>query len=371
MNILFFNSIGTTTWGGGEKWMFLAARGLRDKGHRVYVGGRVDSLFLRTFREMEFETLPLHITGDFGLINILKIRRFLLARGIDAVVANFNKDIRLTGIAGRLANRPAIIARSGALILRNNWRYRLSYRKLVDGILTNSLSIKKRYTSYPFIENQFVRVIYNGIDPHTETEYHGPFPGADFGMPDHRPVIGNFGRLVKVKQPLMFLEVAHRIKEDYPEALFLMVGDGPMRNEILSYAAQLGLTENLYLPGFQEAVFKFYSMCDLVLLTSEHEGQPNVIMEAMLAGKPVISFDVGGVSELIHSEETGIRVAPNDIYRMGEMALELLADEPRRLAIGEAARRFISRNFSVGVMVEKVEEYLLEVVRRRRPDFSG
>ena len=53
------------------------------------------------------------------------------------------------------------------------------------------------------------------------------------------------------------------------------------------------------------------------------------------------------------------------------MALELLADEPRRLAIGEAARRFISRNFSVGVMVEKVEEYLLEVVRRRRPDFSG
>ena len=365
MKVLFFNSIGKATWGGGEKWMLLAARGLRDKGHEVYFGGRENSVFLENCQTAGFQTLGLRIKGDFGPSAIWQISRFMRNYHINAVVPNFNKDIRLCGMAGFISTRPVVLARSGLAILQDNWRYRLSYKWFVDGIITNTLAIKKQYLSYNWLTSDFIRVIHNGLDTNGKVYHEKANLAGEFDLPDHQPVVGFFGRLSGQKQPLFFLEVAQKIQQKFPDAIFPMVGEGPMRDEILAYAAKLGLAENVYLLGFQKDVFKLYAICDLVLLTSEREGLPNVVMESMLAGKTVVAFDVDGVSELILSEETGIRISPNDIYQMSEQAINLLNEPERIAAIGQAARKFIRANFSVEIMVDKVEQYLKDLLAQR------
>ena len=107
----------------------------------------------------------LAIRGDFNLHAAWSLRRAFAEQGTEIVVANFNRDVRLAALARGCARRPLIVARNGLPILHDNWRYRLTYRRLTAGIVTNTEAIRSRYLGYGWIPADFVRVIHNGIDP--------------------------------------------------------------------------------------------------------------------------------------------------------------------------------------------------------------
>lgn len=366
MNIFFMNSMSVNNWGGGEKWMLMSAMGLRERGHQIFFGGRENSVFLQKCREEGFPVFPLKIGSDFGIINIIKLARFFKEHHIDTVVANYNKDIRLTGLASWFSGNPILVARSGLAILPNNWRYRLTYKFLVDGIMTNTMAIKQKYLSYQWLDSDYIRVIYNGIATNIPVDFDKQAIQNKFDLPDQRPVIGIFGRLVNQKQHTVFLEVAKNISKELPKAIFLIVGDGPLRKDIQQYAFDLGILDSLYLIGFQKDVDELYAYCDLILLTSEVEGLPNVVIEAMLAGKPVVAFDVGGVKELIRSEKTGTAVPPNDIFLMTQQSLKLLKSPELRISVGKEAREFILENFSLDTMISEIELYFNELHHQQK-----
>jgi len=133
---------------------------------------------------------------------------------------------------------------------------------------------------------------------------------------------------------------------------------------------ELGILDNIYMIGFQQEVAELFSLCDIVLLTSETEGLPNVVIEAMLLARPVIAFDVGDVKELIRSDLTGRVVPPNDIYLMTQRAQELLMRPELRESIGQNARKFIKENFSLEKMVDEVEIYLTALFGRKHPEIN-
>ncbi len=358
MNILFMNSISQDTWGGGEKWMLTAAVGLRERGHSIFFAGRKGSLFLQRCSEDNFPVLSLVIGSDFSPRVIGKLIGFIKKNGISAIVANFNKDVRLAGLAAKFAGNPILVARNGLPILHNNWRYRFTYKWLVNGIITNTQAIKHRYLKYGWLKDDFIRVIPNGISPFIPADIDVQALREQFRLPKQHPVIGIFGRLIKQKQHTIFLEVAKNILQEWPEAVFLIVGDGPLRDEIRQYAYELKILDNIYMLGRQKQVIGLYALCDIVLLTSEEEGLPNVVLESMLMGKPVVAFDVGGVGELIESEKTGIIVPPNDIYLMTQKTKELLLSPEMRTAIGHEAQLFVQRNFTLKKMIDQIESYL-------------
>ncbi len=345
--------------------MLTAAKGLRDRGHTIYFAGRRNSIFLANCAEAGFPVYPMNIKSDFGPVNIFKLAAFYRRNRIDVVIANFNKDVRLTGIARWLYPRPALLARSGLAILPNNWKYRLTYKRLVDGIITNTRAIKETYLRYQWLEEPFIRVIYNGIDTSVEIKVDREQLRQEFDLPEEGPVITSVGRLTPQKQQELFLEVAQNIHKEWPEAVFIIVGEGELRDNLKRYANELGVLDNLYMVGHQNDVNRFYAYSDIVLLTSEVEGLPNVVMEAMLAGKPVVAFDVGGIRELITSEKTGIIVPPNDIYLMTQRTLELLMRPDLRASIGKAAREYIKEHFSLDKMIRNLEIYLDEIITRR------
>ena len=366
MNIFFLNSVAETSWGGGEKWMLKAAEGLQKLGHHIVFGGRVNSIFLERCKAAGFPIYPLSISGDFNPRTIFRLRQIFLRHNINVAIPNFNKDVRLVSLAGKLSTRPIVVARSGLPILRNNWIYRTTYRMLVDGIITNTDAIKARYLSFGWLDDAFIRVIYNGVDIKPIPQIDTAQARKRYALPAEGPIVGIFGRLVPQKQHDKFLAVAKDVASKMPNTNFLIVGDGPLRTDLEQQIAQMNLQDRVFMTGFQDDPTELYLICNVVLLTSENEGMPNVLMEAMHLARPVVAFDVGGVSELIDSPATGIIVPPNDTTEMSRQTLQLLQKPQLAESIGRAARERIVRQFSVEHMAKQVEAYLLSLLSRKR-----
>ncbi|RKX27260.1 MAG: glycosyltransferase, partial [Candidatus Zixiibacteriota bacterium] len=126
MNILFLNSIEKATYGGMEEWICLTAGGLVARGHHVTVAGRPGSEFLRRVSETEpgVTILPLAISGDFNPATITKLKKSLTENSIDVIVVNFNKDIRLGGLAAKLERYPKVIWSVGLNITKDSLIHR-------------------------------------------------------------------------------------------------------------------------------------------------------------------------------------------------------------------------------------------------------
>jgi glycosyltransferase involved in cell wall biosynthesis len=167
-----------------------------------------------------------------------------------------------------------------------------------------------------------------------------------------KPIVGWIARVTGVKNPMRALEVAHAI----PNTQFVMAGGGDLLAQVKAAAPP-----NVSVIGWAEAS-DLFGIADIILSTSENEGMPIALIEAQLAGKPVIATDVGSVAEVILNEETGFitNKNPNDIAVIVESILEhkAMRDEMSLKAIEHA-----SRQFSVEALIQKHLEIYHEIMQ--------
>jgi len=366
MNIFFLNSIGHNVWGGGEKWMLVAALGLQARGHTVYMGGRRDSLFLRKCRENGLSTVGLNIKGDFGPVNILKLSRFFRGQRIQCAIANFNKVVRLCACAAKLIEAPVvIIARNGLPIVNNTTRYKYTYRHFADKILTNTYAIKKKYLGYGWMDDDFITVIRNGID--TDGMKDAPTQASGLkGSPDNYRVVTLIGRLVPQKGHRYFLECAKAILGKISNVQFLIAGGGRLEDELKNYARELGIHQNVHFLGHCDDVLSVLSQTDIVALPSDEEGLPNAVMEAMLMGKPVVATDVGGTSELVVHGKTGYLVEKGNVRQLADRITHLLVNPDLQQQLGTCGKARIVQHFSTERMLNELEAFLEGEFERKR-----
>lgn len=116
VNILFINSIGRNKFGGGEKWMVNAAKGLTDRGHNVVLASKRNSRLLDYAAGSGVRTEVMEIRGDFSPLATLKIAAWMKRHQTDILICNLNKDVRVAGLAARIAKTPVVLARHGMLL---------------------------------------------------------------------------------------------------------------------------------------------------------------------------------------------------------------------------------------------------------------
>ena len=352
LTLVFMNSSPPDFWGGGEKWMVKAAALLGKRGHTVQLGCKPDSLLSQRADENGVPVRPFRIRGDFDPLMTLKIARFLRRRKPDILICNFIKDIRVAGLAGRLARVPLILARQGLVLCKKKLKYELGFRYLTDGLIVNSTSIRDTYLSYGWFKEHEIDVIYNGVSVVPDR------PPYDvrriFPQTENRMAILSAGRLDPQKGFTGLLEVAKRAKAMNKAWIFLVAGEGSLRDQIEEQIADFDLAEFIQLIGFQPELRSLMKACDVFVLPSRFEGMPNVVMEAMAEGTPVIASDVNGIKELMVDGEDGY-IVPWDNPKEFVDRLVKLEDRDRRDRMGMVARERIIQRFTWERMADQLE----------------
>lgn len=202
-----------------------------------------------------------------------------------------------------------------------------------------------------------------------ETLNGGPDPVAArerLELPREGPLVGIVARLDPIKNVPLFLEAAARIKAGRPDVSFVIAGDGEQRQAIHARARAL-LGDRVHLLGWVRDLDSLYAALDVVLLTSRNEGTPRALIEAGAASTPTVATTVGGVADVLIDGVTGLLVAPGDAGGLAERTLELLADQPRARAIGEAAARRVRAEFSQRACIDRTLNLYRDLLARRRP----
>ncbi|MEV4457628.1 glycosyltransferase [Microbispora sp. NPDC049633] len=184
-----------------------------------------------------------------------------------------------------------------------------------------------------------------------------PIPGRDaaraaLGLPRDAPVVAFVGRLTRVKRPDRFLAVAADLLRRLPSCLFVVCGGGEFEEEVKRGAA--GLPGDFRMLGWRDDVETVYAAADVVVLTSDNEGTPLSLIEAGMAGTPVVATRVGSVPEVVRDEVTGLLAAP-DAAELAACAFQLLSDPALARRMGESARRWTTHSFAVERLTSDTE----------------
>lgn len=175
------------------------------------------------------------------------------------------------------------------------------------------------------------------------------------GIPEGKFVVGWFGRMTAVKRTDDLLTTLTGLRERGVDALLLLVGDGTDRASLEQRAHDLGLARSCLFLGYQEDVARWYAACDAIVLTSANEGTPVTIIEALAAGKPVVSTNVGGVADVVDEGETGFLVRPGDTHALSERLAVIARDPERARRMGETGRERTLERYAVSRLVEDID----------------
>lgn len=249
---------------------------------------------------------------------------------------------------GRAARAPVIVGncRGGAAPWRQHERW---LWPLAHHILCNSAILKDLLVSRYGVPPGRLTVVPNGVD----TEFFQPRAGDQAPGP---PVLLCVARLVPDKDHDTLLAAFAQLTARHPGAELRLVGSGPRRPALKHKVQELGLSGQVkFLPTTKD-VRPLYQKADIFVLSSVAEALPNVILEAMAAGLPVVATRVGGVPEAVASGDTGLLVAPGDAPGLAA-ALARLLDEPEtRLNMGRRGRERAVAEFSFDAMVRRHEQ---------------
>ena len=265
----------------------------------------------------------------------------------------------VTGVAHDTAMRAQVreaVLGSGAVLTPSAWLRRVAIETLA---LPRSVE---------------VAVVPNFVDPRAfhplddgAGEVPALFPGLDW-RPGRRPAVllhaSNFRPVKRVGDAVRALAGVRRSRA----AVLVLVGDGPDREAVEALAASLGVRDAVAFAGERRSLGDLFAHADLFLLPSAQESFGLAALESLASGVPVVASDVGGVPEVVSHGETGWLVPPGDPAAMAAAALSLLADPPRRAAMGRAARAAALARFQPGPLVSRVEEIYRGVLARGAGD---
>jgi glycosyltransferase involved in cell wall biosynthesis len=175
---------------------------------------------------------------------------------------------------------------------------------------------------------------------------------AGAGIPAEAPLAVAVGRLIEQKDHATLLRGFALVRAALPQARLAILGSGPLEAETRQLAAELGLEDAVTLPGRTD-IRDWLERADVFVHTSRWEGFGIVLLEAMLAGLPVVATRVSAVPEVVAEGETGLLVDPGDHTSLAAALGGLLADDARATALGEAGQRRARDEFSVGRMAER------------------
>jgi glycosyltransferase involved in cell wall biosynthesis len=234
-------------------------------------------------------------------------------------------------------------------------------RRHFEKIIAVSHDIE-RYLSVKYGANKVI-TIHNAIDTSRRPTKSQDDMKAELGLNPECAVIGAVGRLVPIKGLDVFVDAAARILQKRPETTFVIAGDGPLRSELEGQVVRLGIDDRVKFTGFREDILDVFNMCDILGVTSYHEGVPISVLEAMSLERVVVSTTVGGIKEIIENRKSGILVDPGNPDAVADACLEVLGNRSLKETLQKGARKRIEAEFAASIQRERMLSLYNEVMQ--------
>lgn len=265
--------------------------------------------------------------------------------------------------------------RAGVPVVVSSRRERATWKKprhiwlqrranaLVDGIVANSNAVAE-FAAHQEGAPSYT-VIYNAVDSDAPA---GPGVDArlDLTVPKACPLIGMVANFSADKDHELFVAMAEGVRARRPDAHFVLIGDGPRRAAIQRLVIHSGLGDAFRFTGRRDALRPYYDAMDVVVLCSRTEGLPNVVLEAMACGRPIVAAAVGGVPELVSDGVTGRLIASRAPADFALAVLDMLRQPENAARIGRQAARYARERFSVAAMTDAYRRLYLQLLDAKR-----
>lgn len=365
--------IGQLGRGGAEKQLFELIRGIDRKLYLPIVCSlNKGGYWGRRLRELNVKVVEIsNLRGKSN--SLLKISRLinLLIEIRPHIVHCYMFTANFYGRLASIVTRvPIIIAskRNAEEIGKDKTIFRMFIDKLLsrysDGIVCNSNSsainlVKK----YGFDRNK-IFAIHNGIRKIEIEKLSNLYKDVK----RINAVVGTIGSLTPRKNQRLFLEMVRIILERTEDSYitFNIIGEGWLRKELEKDSKMMGIESNVLFLGERNDIYSLLMQMDVFVMTSLYEGLSNAIMEAMMAGLPVVASNIGGNNELVVHGKTGFLCGVNNAQAFAKYVLLLINNRKLLKRMGESGRQRIIREFGTDIMVNKTEEIYQKLLVKSR-----
>ena len=340
------------TWRGGQNQVLLTVNGLRALGHRASLVAHPDGE-LRRRAEEGLDLIPLAPRTELDLSAAWKLSRLIKRLEPGVIHAHDAHGTAMASLALSLgAPTPApslIVSRRVDFHLRHNSFSRWKHRQ-VDCFIAASEVIRKMLVA-DGVPPERTTTVHEGIDLDHVLAEPPVNLHAEFWLPHHAPVVGNVAALVPHKGQRHLVEAAHLVVRDLPDARFLILGEGELREQLERLIRDYHLEKHVLLPGFRTDVLGCIKGFDLFVMSSVTEGLGTSLLDAMACSRAVVATRAGGIPEIVEDGRTGTLVNTRDHAALAREIVRLLRDEALRRRMGEAGRAHVAERFTVERMV--------------------
>lgn len=345
--------------GGIGQYIVTLTKALKDRGIDCVVassGGDLESELQRqgvAHRYLDISTKselsPKVLRAVFVLSKIIREEK------VDIIHAHTRVSQVVSFFASRRTGIPYVSTCHGYFKARIFRRFFDTWGRKVVAI---SDAVKKHLEKDFGVSEKRIELIYNGIDVNKfSVSYNAEnMKRARRSLRLREgPVVGTMGRLSSVKGQRFLIEAMKYVIPKRKDAQCLIIGGGEEENALKSLARDLGVEGSINFAGSNYSDIPLYLSCmDIFVLPSVEEGLGLALLEAMGAGKPCIGSNVGGISEIIQHETTGLLIPIGDVQAIGDAILRLLDDKILSEKMGSSGRSFVKEKFSLLLMAEKI-----------------
>jgi glycosyltransferase involved in cell wall biosynthesis len=260
-------------------------------------------------------------------------------------------------MAARRAGSPKLIWHEHNELTSTNyplWTY-APFAKRADMIIGVSESVTQGAKQHYRIPEERFCTVHNATDLDAIDAAQRTDARAELGLADDARLIGFGGRLVEQKGVTYLIQAMREVVRRYPDSHLLIIGDGPLRDDLEREAGELGITDELAFLGRRNDIYGILKGLDLYVQPSLWEGLPMVVMEAMGAGLPVVATAVSGTPEVVLEGDTGLLVPPRDPEALANAINQMLGNRERARDMGLAGRRRVEEHFNFQTAARDIE----------------
>ena len=352
--------LGNAIVGGMETYVNRLVRGLLPRNFQVTILCPFASPMTAALGEAGCDVVVAPITDDPKWATIQLATTLVRTRDVDIIHANLSNAHVLAALVGAVTGRACLATIHGRAMSPLD----LEAHRLTENAHVTVVCQAAYYHALAVgVNPQRLHHIPNGVDAVEMQLTPVATLQSILGLPKATRLIGYVGRLAPEKGPDLFLRMARLLVNHAQDVHFVLIGDGPMRRTLEKLASELAVADRVHFTGVRDDVASLWPSLTMTVVSSYAEGMPLALMEAMIAGLPVVATSVGGVPEVVEHGHSGLLVLPDDPRGLAEAVRELLDNDPLRLRIGAAARTRARTRWPQSLCTERMAALLRQLAR--------